>query len=132
MRHFGNPRRRHPGKFGLLFIIITAVMTLLVMSLWNALMPELFGLKSISFWSALGLLVLCRVLFGGMGMGPMMFKMARDNRQLHERWMNMSEEDKQAFFARRQHRGHRHGWGCHDEDKTPDKNNEPAKPFDNA
>lgn len=131
MRHFGSHRRR-PGKFGLAFIIITAVMTLLVMSLWNALMPELFGLKTISFWTALGLLVLCRVLFGGMGMGPMMFKMARDNRQLHERWMNMSEDEKASFLAMRHRRGHRDGWRCRSETQTPDNNNESVKPSDNA
>jgi magnesium-transporting ATPase (P-type) len=131
MRHFGSHRRR-PGKFGLVFIIITVVMTLLVMSLWNALIPELFGLKTISFWSALGLLILCRVLFGGMGMGPMMFKMARDNRQLHERWMNMSEEEKQAFFAMRHRRGHHRGWRCRGEEEMQGNNNEPVKPSDNA
>lgn len=131
MRHFGNHRRR-PGKFGLLFIIIAVAMTLVVMTLWNALIPELFGLKTIGFWSALGLLILCRVLFGGMGMGPMMFKMARDNRQLHERWMNMSEEEKQSFFAMRHRRGHHHGWRCRGEEEMSDNNNAPVKPSDNA
>lgn len=31
--------------------------------LWNALMPELFGLKALTFWQALGLSVLCSCLF---------------------------------------------------------------------
>ena len=35
--------------------------------LWNSLLPPLFGLPAVTFWQALGLLVLCRVLFGGMG-----------------------------------------------------------------
>jgi hypothetical protein len=38
-----------------------------VMSLWNWLLPALFGWKSIGFWQALGLLALCRILFGGLG-----------------------------------------------------------------
>ena len=41
-----------------------------VMHLWNWLLPSLFGWRLITFWQALGLLVLCRVLFGGLGRGP--------------------------------------------------------------
>src|SRR5450432_3043148 len=36
-----------------------------VMSLWNWLLPGLFGWKVITFWQALAMLVLCRLLFGG-------------------------------------------------------------------
>jgi hypothetical protein len=39
----------------------------LVQLLWNALLPELFGLPHVTLWQALGLLVLCRILFGGFG-----------------------------------------------------------------
>ena len=37
----------------------------IVMHLWNWLLPELFGWPQIGFWQALGLLALCRILFGG-------------------------------------------------------------------
>jgi hypothetical protein len=40
----------------------------LVKLLWNWLTPELFGWREITFWQGLGLLVLCRMLFGGWGM----------------------------------------------------------------
>ena len=40
-----------------------------VMLLWNWVAPALFGLRLITFWQALGLLALCRVLFGGFGLG---------------------------------------------------------------
>ena len=33
--------------------------------LWNWLLPPLFGFREITFGQALGLLVLCRILFGG-------------------------------------------------------------------
>ena len=36
-----------------------------VMRLWNWLAPPIFGWRQVSFWQALGLLALCRVLFGG-------------------------------------------------------------------
>jgi hypothetical protein len=39
----------------------------LVMLLWNWLVPSIFGWSQVSFWQALGLLALCRILFGGMG-----------------------------------------------------------------
>jgi hypothetical protein len=39
----------------------------LVKVLWNWLMPPLFGWPALTFWQALGLLALCRILFGGSG-----------------------------------------------------------------
>ena len=39
----------------------------IVLHLWNWLMPPLFGWHELTFWQALGLLALCRVLFGGFG-----------------------------------------------------------------
>jgi hypothetical protein len=38
-----------------------------VMLLWNWLLPPLFGWPVVTFWQALGLLALCRILFGGFG-----------------------------------------------------------------
>jgi len=38
-----------------------------VMHLWNWLAPMLFGWRQITFWQALGLLILCRILFGNFG-----------------------------------------------------------------
>ena len=40
-----------------------------VLQLWNWLLPPLFGWREITFWQALGMLALCRILFGGFG-GP--------------------------------------------------------------
>ena len=39
----------------------------LVKQLWNWLLPPLFGLRQVTIWQALGLLALCRILFGGFG-----------------------------------------------------------------
>lgn len=50
----------------LLLACLIAVLTALpVMLLWNALMPEIFGLVTIDFWQALGLSVLSQCLFKG-------------------------------------------------------------------
>jgi hypothetical protein len=40
-----------------------------VMHLWNWLLPPLFGWRTLGFWQALGLLALCRILFGGLRHG---------------------------------------------------------------
>jgi hypothetical protein len=40
---------------------------LVVQQLWNWLLPEIFGWREITFWQAVGLLALCRILFGGLG-----------------------------------------------------------------
>jgi hypothetical protein len=45
---------------GLLFGVV-------VQHLWNAILPDLFGFPEVDFWQAVGLVVLSRLLFGGMG-----------------------------------------------------------------
>jgi 4-hydroxybenzoate polyprenyltransferase len=59
-----------------------------VMSLWNWLLPELFGLQRVTFWQALGLLVLSRILFGGFGMGGGGYAppKKKDKARVRERW----------------------------------------------
>lgn len=44
-----------------------AIGGLIVLYLWNWLLPPLFGWRQIAFWQALGLLALCRILFGRFG-----------------------------------------------------------------
>ena len=48
----------------LLFVALGGV---IVQQLWNWLLPALFGWPAVTFWQALGLLALCRILFGGFG-----------------------------------------------------------------
>ncbi|MCK7427937.1 hypothetical protein [Enterobacter chengduensis] len=69
-RGFG---RHRMGKGLAIGAVIFIVLGLLVMSLWNALLPAILGVKAIGFWQALGILVLSRILFGGLGFRPGMF-----------------------------------------------------------
>jgi len=55
--------------FGILGVGLIALFGWVVMLLWNWLMPELFGLKTLGYWQAWGLLLLCTILFKGMGSG---------------------------------------------------------------
>jgi len=52
------------GAIAFVFIIGTAVMWL-----WNILVPELFHGPTITYWQAIGLLVLSRILVGSFGKG---------------------------------------------------------------
>src|SRR5499426_1391102 len=67
--------RNRRKKFILFFILAPVAFAVfiflggeVVRRLWNWLLPSLFGTPQIRFWQALGLLVLCRILFGGFGM----------------------------------------------------------------
>ena len=62
----------------------------LTMHLWNWLLPPLFGWHLITFWQALGLLLLCRMLFGSWGGGN-----RRARRR--ERWERMSPEERERL-----------------------------------
>ena len=77
---------------GVLFVAIGGV---LVQLLWNGLLPSLFGWREVTFWQALGLLVLCRILFGGLGMhgGPR----HGIRRRLGERWASLTPEEQERF-----------------------------------
>ena len=46
-------------------LVMYLFISLVVMLLWNWLMPDILGFKSISFVEAAGLLLLSKILFGG-------------------------------------------------------------------
>jgi hypothetical protein len=50
-------------------LLFVAVGGEVVRRLWNWLLPPLLGVDELTFWQALGMLALCRILFGGFGMG---------------------------------------------------------------
>ena len=79
----------------------------LVMHLWNWLAPALFGLRQVTFWQALGLLALCRILFGGFGLGGGGHRNShrrmegrireRVRERMDERWEQMTPEEQERF-----------------------------------
>ncbi len=93
-------------KFALLALLAATVFSLVTMSLWNGLMPALFGLRAITFWQALGLLVLSRILLGGFRGRPGHSMHWR--RRMHERWEQMTPEEREKFRqGMRERCGHR-------------------------
>lgn len=95
------PRHKFKVFFALLFLAGLLVLGGVVMWLWNAILPEVTGWRPLHYWQALGLLVLCRILFGGFhfsrrGGGPPAFA----RRRFQEKFMDMSDEERAAFRAR--------------------------------
>lgn len=82
----------------LIFVAITAFGFLIVV-LWNFTMPVIFNLPQITFWQALALLVLSRILFSG---GPKHFRRggAPWANHFRDRWEKMSPEDREKFYQR--------------------------------
>lgn len=91
----------------ILAVLAATALGFVVMSLWNGLMPSIFGLKAIHFWQAVGLLVLSRILFGGFHRGH--GHHFRHRQRMIQRWEAMSPEErekfKQGFRGRFCHRG---------------------------
>ncbi len=92
---------RHRLLRGFGFVVLAALAAALVgfivMQLWNWLLPPLFGWKVLGYWQAVGLLVLTRILFGGLRgrrgwHGPWRSRM-------RERWEQMTPEEREKFRA---------------------------------
>src|SRR5437870_12055364 len=110
MMRMSNMKRYWIGKavkIALLVVLAVAVSSFVVMSLWNWLMPASFSWHAISFWQALGLLVLSRILFGGLrgwhGRGM------HWRRRMAERWEQMTPQERERF--REGMRGRCHDFG---------------------
>jgi hypothetical protein len=84
----------------------------LVKLLWNWLMPEVFGVRQITFWQAFGILALARILVGGFGLrgsgsnrsgmrSRMRERMAeRIGDRVGDRWDGMTPEERERFRQR--------------------------------
>ena len=104
--------RTHIFRFIGGFIVAVAGFSAITMLLWNALLPNIFGIACISFWQALGLLLLGRILFSGIGGGNFMRPggMMHDKKRnfIREKWMKMTPEERRKIFSHH----HRHGGFC--------------------
>ena len=105
-----NDKRKFRWRMGFRFfmIIIPAILLLglVVMLLWNAILPGVTHVTSINYFQALGILLLSKILFGGFGRrrwGP-------DRRHaMQEKFANMTPEEREKFKAEWRNRCSR--WG---------------------
>ncbi len=88
----------------LLFVTIGGAV---VQFLWNWLLPPLFGWPALTFWQALALLALCRILFGGVaarGARPGYAMRGAIRRRVAQRfaarWETMTPEERERVRER--------------------------------
>jgi hypothetical protein len=99
-------RVAHVVRVVLIVIVAFVVFGFVTMQLWNWLMPAIFGLRTISFLQAVGLVLLSKILlFGGR---PPWAGRRRWRQHMEERWAQMTPEERERFRAGM--RG-RCGWG---------------------
>jgi hypothetical protein len=83
-----------------LILAAIGVLAAVVMLLWNWVMPGLItGALQIDYWRALGLLILCRILFGGLRGhkgGP-----DRERWKQWKHWQAMTPEEREQFRSSR-------------------------------
>jgi len=91
----------------LIIIAMIAVFGAAVMLLWNALLPGLFGLPVLNYLEAAGILLLARILAGGLGHNLNNHYGHRNGshfrgqgNELREKWMNMSGDERKEFMER--------------------------------
>jgi Ca2+/H+ antiporter, TMEM165/GDT1 family len=82
-----------------ILVIATAAILLfgfIVMSLWNAILPGVLHVSTITFGQALGILVLSKILFGGFH-GGWRGGRERWKQGMKEKWSTMSPEEQAKF-----------------------------------
>jgi hypothetical protein len=85
--------------FVLLAPVLAYAFIHLVMYLWNGILPDVFGFSTITFWQAAGMLLLSKILFGGMNFGKKgcCHGKGRFGSRMKDKFMNMSEEEKEKM-----------------------------------
>jgi hypothetical protein len=80
-------------KFAALAVVAVAVFSFVVMALWNWIVPPVTGWHAITYWQALGLLILSKILFGGFrGSGRWHWR-----HRMMEKWEKMTPEEREKF-----------------------------------
>jgi hypothetical protein len=81
--------------FGFCMIAVVALTGWVVMLLWNNVLAEVTTVKIVTYWQAMGLLLLSKVLFGGFNKWGGKHKVWSN--EMKEKWHHMSAEEKEKF-----------------------------------
>lgn len=93
-------------------VLIAAILGYVVMYLWNSVLPEVAHTGRLNYWQALGLLVLCRILFGNFNKGGHRGGGFRERAQkMRAKWDSMNEEERAKF--KDEYKRRCGGWGHH-------------------
>ena len=83
--------------FTVLAIVAAAALGFVVMSLWNCVLVAVLHVAVITFWQALGLLVLSKILFGGFRSHCGGYRGGHWKNEMKEKWHGMSEEEREKI-----------------------------------
>lgn len=102
------------GKGILIAAVAATVLGFAVMFLWNALIPDLFHGPVLTFWEAVGLLVLSHILFRGWGRPSFSRHRSHWKKRFEEKLASMTPEEQEQFKREWKNRC---GWypGMHEE-----------------
>lgn len=109
-----NKRKRWFPFFILIIIGAFLLLGLLVKLLWNYVIPSLFNIAAITYWQAVALLLLCKILFGSFRRGRPGFRSNEDRKcgpPWRRKWMQMNDEEKAKFKEEWRRRMHKTGEG---------------------
>ena len=121
--------RSKGGKIAMMIVLGIGAIILfgfIVMNLWNAILVPVLGIGAVSFWQALGILVLSKILFGGFkgrgGFGgPPVWKT-----EMKEKWQHMSPEEREQVKQQWRERCRHWGRKPYSESTRPDVTNNPS------
>lgn len=100
----------------MVFFAVIAIFSFAAMFLWNNLIPNIFGLPVLNYWQTAGLVILARILFGGLGgLGHLGQRghggderLFHNGNPLREKWLNMSDDERKEFLRSRGDFSHFH------------------------
>jgi hypothetical protein len=116
------------ARFLIPFFVLGAIalFALAVFELWNGVLTDVLGVKMITYWQALGILALAKILFGGFPCrgGRGRFGPPWHRHPMMERWDSLSPEQRDEMREEMRRRfGDWPGSRC---GGAPDAGNKPA------
>lgn len=97
-------------------VVFALVFGILVKWLWNGLMPGIFGVGTITYWQAFGIIILAKLLFGSFGRHCH----DRYNRKWHPDMRHGFHYDNHEMHDRFKRRMHRWMMECCDDEHDDD------------
>jgi hypothetical protein len=85
-------------------LAFVGVLSFAVYALWNGVLTDVLAVKAITYWQALGLLVLSKILFGGFPGGRRRCGRGRRDRMLSKHWESLNPEQREQLREEMRHR----------------------------
>lgn len=85
-----NKYKKKKLMFFLLIVTMIFLLPVVVMFLWNSILPDVINVKEINYWQALGIFILSKILFGG-------FKSRGKKHHKCDKFMEMDNDEKSIF-----------------------------------